>query len=156
LKVPNTASYSSQEALSKTVKLPSPLHLEIVDIKTGFENNAGYARIITTQELDSKESIANGFAINPQIAVETEPTENGFILRGDFNETETYNLLLNKTLKGVLGPTLEEETSRDLFFGKMPAAISFANKKGLYMSTKSSKNIGVQYRECAESSGAYF
>jgi uncharacterized protein YfaS (alpha-2-macroglobulin family) len=142
LKVPNTA-YTSQEALSKTASLPSPLHLEIVDIKTGFENNAGYARIITTQEL-SKESITNGFALNPQADVQTEPTENGFILRGEFNETETYNLLLNKTLKGVLGPVLEEETSRDLFFGKMPAAISFANKKALYMSTKSAKNIGVQ------------
>jgi hypothetical protein len=87
VKVQNT-SYSSQEALSKTVSIPSPLHLEVVDIKTGFENNAGYARIITTQELD-KESIAKSFTVNPETAIETEPTENGFVLRGAFNETET-------------------------------------------------------------------
>lgn len=142
VKVQNT-SYSSQEALARTVSIPSPLHLEVVDIKTGFENNTGYARIITTQELD-KESIANSFVINPEASVETEPTENGFILRGAFNETDTYVLQLNKTLKGILGQTLEEEASRDLFFGKMPAAISFANKKGLYLSSKSSRNIGVQ------------
>nr|WP_295925726.1 MG2 domain-containing protein [uncultured Dyadobacter sp.] len=142
VKVQNT-SYSSQEALARTISIPSPLHLEVVDIKTGFENNTGYARIITTQELD-KESIAKSFAINPEASVETEPTENGFILRGAFNETDTYVLQLNKTLKGILGQTLEEEASRDLFFGKMPAAISFANKKGLYLSSKSSRNIGVQ------------
>ncbi|NIJ51194.1 alpha-2-macroglobulin family protein [Dyadobacter arcticus] len=142
LKIPNTA-YTSQEALTKTTSLPSPLHLEVVDIQTGFENNSGYTRIITTQELD-RESIATGFTISPEIALQIEPTENGFIIRGEFNETETYALQVNKTLKGVLGPFLEEEVSRDLFFGKMPAAISFANKKAVYMSTKGSKNIGVQ------------
>ncbi|WP_353722927.1 MG2 domain-containing protein [Dyadobacter sp. 676] len=141
VKVLNT-SYTSQEALSKIVSIPSPLHLKVVDIKTGFENNAGYARIVATQELD-KESIANSFTINPEAAAETEITENGFIIRGSFNETETYVLLLKQSLKGILGQNLEEETSRDLFFGKMPAAISFANKKGLYLSSKSSRNIGV-------------
>lgn len=141
VKVQNTA-YSSQEPLSRTVSIPSPLHLEVIDIKTGFENNQGYARVITTQELD-KESIAKSFTVNPEAAVETEATENGFLIRGAFNETETYVLQLNRNLKGLLGPALEEDVSRDLFFGKMPAAISFANKKGLYLSSKSAKNIGV-------------
>ncbi|HWV31325.1 MAG TPA: hypothetical protein VN038_16820, partial [Dyadobacter sp.] len=99
VKVQNT-SYSSQEALAKTISIPSPLHLEVVDIKTGFENNAGYARIMTTQELD-KESIANSFTINPEAAAETEITENGFIIRGTFNETETYVLQLKQSLKGI-------------------------------------------------------
>jgi uncharacterized protein YfaS (alpha-2-macroglobulin family) len=142
LKVQNT-SYSSQDIIAKTASLPSSQHLEIVDIKTGFENNSGFARIITTQELD-KESIATGFTLNPQLAVQTEPTENGFIIRGEFNETDTYNLLINKTLKGVLASFPEEETSKDLFFGKMPASVSFANKKALYMTPKSSRNLGVQ------------
>lgn len=142
LKVQNTA-YTSQEAITKNASLPSPLRLEIVDIKTGFENNAGFARIITTQELD-KESIASGFTLNPQLDAQTEPTENGFIIRGAFNETETYNLLINKTLKGILGAFPEDETSKDLFFGKMPASVSFANKKALYMTPKGSRNLGVQ------------
>lgn len=142
IKVQNT-KYSSQEVLTKVMSIPSPLHLEVVDIKTGFENNEGYARIVTTQELD-KESIAKSFTINPEATVQTEPTENGFIIRGAFSETETYVLQINTTLKGMLGQTLDEPASRDLFLGKMPAAISFANKKGLYLSTKSSRNVGVQ------------
>ncbi|MCE6988931.1 alpha-2-macroglobulin [Dyadobacter sp. CY323] len=142
IQITNT-SLKSQEVLTNTASLPSPLHLEIVDIQTGFENNAGYAKVITTQELDSK-SIATGFSFSPDTTVQTQAIENGFIIRGEFNETDTYTLLVNKTLRGVLGKTLEEETSRDLFFGKMPAAISFANKKALYISTKSAKNVGVQ------------
>jgi uncharacterized protein YfaS (alpha-2-macroglobulin family) len=142
IKALNT-NYVSQEVVERTIDLPSPLHLAVSEIKTGFENNAAFVRVITTQEID-KESIEKGFTVNPAAKLTTEVMENGFIIRGDFNETDTYALLINKTLKGVLGQTLEEETSRDLFFGKMPAGISFSNKKALYMTPKGSRNIGVQ------------
>jgi uncharacterized protein YfaS (alpha-2-macroglobulin family) len=135
--------YVTKEDISSSTSLPSPLHLEVTDIKTGFENNSAFTRIITTQELNA-ESIEKGFSLNPALITKTEATENGFIIHADFNETETYALLINKTLKGVLGPNLEEETSKDLFFGKMPAGISFANKKALYMTPKGSRNMGVQ------------
>jgi len=142
LKAQNT-TYATSDVLERTTSIPSPLHLEVVDLKTGFENNAAFVRVITTQELH-KESIDSGFSINPAAALTSELTENGFILRGDFNETDTYALLINKKLKGILGQTLENETSKDLFFGKMPAGISFANKKALYMTPKGSRNMGVQ------------
>jgi len=142
LKAQNT-TYVTGEILQRTTSLPSPLHLEISEIKTGFENNAAFVSVITTQEI-VKESIETGFSINPAAAITTETTENGFILRGDFNETDTYALLINKNLKGILGKSLEDEFSRDLFFGKMPAGISFANKKALYMTPKGSRNMGVQ------------
>jgi uncharacterized protein YfaS (alpha-2-macroglobulin family) len=142
IKAQNT-SYITPDNLSRSTSLPSPLHLEVVDVKTGFENNSAFARIITTQELNG-ENIAAAFTLNPELATKAELTENGFIIRAEFNETDTYALLLNKSLKGILGPQLEEETSRDLFFGKMPAGISFANKKALYMTSKGSRNMGVQ------------
>ncbi|KQS25385.1 alpha-2-macroglobulin [Dyadobacter sp. Leaf189] len=136
-------THVSKEPMVTNANLPSPLHLQVIDIQTGFENNAGYARVITSHELD-KESISKGFSINPDTVKQFEPTANGFIVRGDFSETETYTLLVNKNLKGVLGRSLEEETSRDVFFGKLPAAVSFTNKKALYLPGKGSKNIGVQ------------
>ena len=142
IKAQNT-SYITQDILSRTINLPSPLHLEIVDIKTGFENNEARIRVITSQTLD-KESLTAGFNINPVLTAQTAITENGFTIAADFNETDTYALLLNKNLKGILGPLLENEVSRDLFFGKMPSAISFANKKALYLTPKGSRNIGVQ------------
>ncbi|REA58650.1 alpha-2-macroglobulin family protein [Dyadobacter luteus] len=142
LKAQNT-SFVTQDDISATVSLPSPLRLEITDIKTGFENNIAFARIITTQELDP-ESVEKGFSLTPTLSAQTEITENGLVLRGDFNETDTYILQLNRTLKGVLGSSLESEASRDLFFGKMPAGISFTNKKALYMTPKGSRNMGVQ------------
>ncbi|WP_031528513.1 alpha-2-macroglobulin family protein [Dyadobacter crusticola] len=136
-------THVSKEPMVTNVNLPSPLHLQVIDVQTGFENNAGYARVITSHELD-KESISKGFSINPDTIKQVEPTANGFILRGDFSETETYTLLVNKNLKELLGRSLEEETSKDLFFGKLPAAVSFTNKKAVYLPGKGSKNIGIQ------------
>ncbi|GAB3180413.1 alpha-2-macroglobulin family protein [Telluribacter humicola] len=138
-----TANYTTSEPLEQTTSLPSPLQLEVADVQTGFENNQGYIRVITTQEL-APESLESGFSLTPTLATHTEPTENGFLIRGEFNETDTYVLALTTGLQGVLGPKLEEEVSRDLFFGKMPAGISFANKKAIYLTPKGSKNIGVQ------------
>ncbi len=135
--------YATPEPLERAASLPSPLRLDVADVQTGFENNKAFVRVVTTQEL-APESVDSGFSIDPKISTKIETTENGFVLRGDFNETDTYVLKLNNNLKGVLGPKLEEEISRDLFFGKMPAGISFANKKAVYLTPKGSKNIGVQ------------
>ncbi len=147
LKIVGAASlnndYTTPDPLKRAVSLPSPLHLEIADVQTGFENNKAFVRVVTTQEL-APESISAGYSLDPKLAAKTEATENGFTLRGDFNETDTYVLKLNTALRGTLGPALEEEVSRDLFFGKMPAGISFTNKKAIYLTPKGSKNIGVQ------------
>ncbi|MPR34431.1 alpha-2-macroglobulin family protein [Salmonirosea aquatica] len=135
--------YTTPEPLERAVSLPSPLHLEVADVQTGFENNQAFVRVVTTQEL-TPESINTGYGLDPALATKTEATENGFTLRGDFNETDTYVLKLTTNLKGTLGPSLEEEVSRDLFFGKMPAGISFTHKKAVYLTPKGARNIGVQ------------
>ena len=143
LKIAGGNDYTTPDPLERAVSLPSPLHLEVADVQTGFENNQAFVRVVTTQQL-APESIGTGYTLDPALAAKTEATENGFTLRGDFNETDTYVLKLNTNLKGTLGPKLEEEISRDLFFGKMPAGISFANKKAVYLTPKGAKNIGVQ------------
>lgn len=141
LKVPNTA-YVSKEAIEETSTLPSRYKVEVADVQTSFENNKGVVRVITTQELQPGQ-ISQLYTIQPQAETTAELTENGFIIRGDFNETDTYVLTLTDQIRGVLGTKLEEPVTKDLFFGKMPASIQFANKKGLYLSSKGARNIGL-------------
>lgn len=142
LKVPNTA-YVSKEPIEETTTLPSRFKLEIADVQTRFENNQGVVRIITTQELQPGANLTQYYTIQPQVETTAERTENGLIIRGNFNETDTYVLTLTDQLRGVLGTKLDEPVSRDLFFGKMPASIQFANKKGLYLSSKGARNVGL-------------
>ncbi|MFN4146743.1 MAG: alpha-2-macroglobulin family protein [Runella sp.] len=142
IKVLNT-NYTSRETLKLDAALPSATQLDIKDIKTGFEKNRGFVRVITSQELQSTD-LQKLYSIQPAVKTKAELTENGFIIRGDFNEADTYVLTLTDQIKGVLGHRLEESVTKDLFFGQMPASISFANKKAIYLSSKGSKNVGVQ------------
>lgn len=142
VRVPNT-NYVSKEDLQLDAALPSATALEIKDVKTGFENNRGFVRVITTQELQVSD-LQRYYGIQPAVNTQAELTENGFVIRGDFNEADTYVLTLTDQIKGVLGSQLEEAVTKDLFFGKMPASIAFANKKAIYLSSKGSRNVGVQ------------
>ncbi|WP_234736561.1 alpha-2-macroglobulin family protein [Tellurirhabdus bombi] len=148
LKVPNTA-FVTKEAFEQSVALPSSARLDVVDIKTGYENNEGIVRVVTTQEL-KPEKLNDYYTIEPALDVRAELTENGFILRGAFNETDTYALTLTDQMQGVLGARLEEVVSKDLFFGKIPAGISFANKRAQYLSSKGNRNIGVRITNVPE------
>ncbi|MVM29699.1 alpha-2-macroglobulin family protein [Spirosoma sp. HMF4905] len=141
LKVPNTA-YVSKEVIEETSTLPSRYKVEVADVQTSFENDKGVVRVITTQELQPGE-LSRLYTIQPQAETTAELTENGFIIRGEFNETDTYVLTLTDQIRGVLGTKLDEPVSKDLFFGKMPASIQFANKKALYLSSKGARNIGL-------------
>ncbi|RRA98582.1 alpha-2-macroglobulin family protein [Larkinella rosea] len=141
LKVPNTAFSTKEDFEQKTV-LPSQYTLDVVDVKTGFENNEGIIRVITTQELQASQ-LSTYYTLAPEAETRAEPTENGFIIRGNFSETDTYVLTLTDQMKGVLGARLDEAVSKDVFFGKMPAGISFVNKRAVYLSSKGAKNVGV-------------
>ena len=165
LGIPNTA-FKSKESIELNATLPSPFSLEVVDVQSGFENGQGFVRVVTTQEL-RPESLEGGYRLNgtapepetrydslgnpikpppsvlPQLQTRAEPTENGFILRGDFNESDTYTLTLNEQLSGVLGAKLTEPQTKDVFFGKMPARIAFAHRKAIYLSANGHRNVGV-------------
>lgn len=143
VKVPNTA-YTSRETIEQGAALPNKNAVEVVDVQTGFDKNGprGFARVITTQELKPGQ-IGQYYSIQPAVETTAELTENGFIIRGDFNETDTYVLTLTDEIRGVLNTKLDEPVSRDLFFGKMPASIQFANRKALYLSSKGARNVGL-------------
>jgi alpha-2-macroglobulin len=79
----------------------------------------------------------------PTLETKAEITENGFIIRGDFNEADNYVLTINKEAKGVLGASLSDDYTKDLYFGTMPASIGFVNKKAIYLSSKGNKNIAI-------------
>lgn len=142
LKVPNTA-YASKEDITLSGTIPSATTLEVKEVKTGFENNRGVVRVVTTQELQNVD-LSTFYTIQPAVQTKAELTENGFIIRGDFNETDTYVLTLTDQVKGVLGAQLQEAVSKDLFFGLMPASIAFVNKKAVYLSSKGARNVGLQ------------
>jgi uncharacterized protein YfaS (alpha-2-macroglobulin family) len=146
IKVANTA-YVSREVLDEETTLPSRHTISVADVQTSYDANhsggpEGVVRVITTQELQPG-LLSQYYTIQPQVETTAELTENGFVIRGNFTEADTYVLTLTDQIRGVLGTKLAEPVTRDLFFGKMPASISFATPKALYLSTKGARNIGL-------------
>jgi alpha-2-macroglobulin len=150
IKVINT-SYASKDPLEATGTIPAQNRIEIVSVSTSYETGGtrpqGVVRVVTTQELqpgrNAGTDLTTYYSIQPAITATAELTENGFILRGDFTETDTYVLTLTDQIRGTLGAKLDEPVTRDLFFGRMPASVSFTQKKALYLSAKGSRNIGL-------------
>ena len=134
---------STQQKVELEGVLPSPFTVKIVDIETGFEKNQGFVKVITTQQI-SADNLKDAFKIDPAVETKTELTENGFIIKGFFSASEAYTLTIKNSLRGTLGAKLDADFTKDLFFGEMPANIEFTSKKGLYLSSKGSRNVGIR------------
>jgi uncharacterized protein YfaS (alpha-2-macroglobulin family) len=134
---------STQQTYTLEGVVPSPYDVKVIDVETGFEGNQGFVKVITTQQItDGK--LKDSYTIEPAVETQTEVTENGFIIKGYFSTTEAYTLTIKDNLRGTLGAKLDGNYTKDLFFGEMPASLEFTNKKGLYLSSKGSRNIGVR------------
>ncbi|HEX9959009.1 MAG TPA: alpha-2-macroglobulin family protein, partial [Fibrella sp.] len=142
LKVPNTA-YTSRETIEQTATLPTRSKLEVIDVQTGYASGQGTVRVVTTQTLQSNQNLGQYYSIQPALATTVELTDNGLLIKGNFNETDTYVITLTEAMHGVLNTRLDEPVSRDVFFGKMPAGLQFATKNALYLSSKGSRNVGL-------------
>ncbi|WP_435354361.1 alpha-2-macroglobulin family protein [Emticicia sp. SJ17W-69] len=136
-------SSSTQNSIQLEGVLPSPYSVKIIDIETGFEKNQGFVKVITTQQI-AGDNLKDAFKIEPAVETQTELTENGFIIKGFFSASEAYTLTIKDNLRGTLGAKLDAELTKDLFFGEMPASIEFVSKKGLYLSSKGSRNVGIR------------
>ncbi|CCG98635.1 alpha-2-macroglobulin domain protein [Fibrella aestuarina BUZ 2] len=141
LNVPNTA-YTSKEIIEQTGTLPTPTRLEVVDVQTSYTRQQGVVRVVTTQTLQPG-NLNQYYTIQPAIDTKAELTDNGLLIRGDFNETDTYVVTFTDAMRGVLGAKLTEPVARDVFFGKMPAGLQFANRTALYLSSKGARNVGL-------------
>jgi uncharacterized protein YfaS (alpha-2-macroglobulin family) len=134
---------STQQTYTLDGVVPSPYTVKVADVETGFEGNQGFVKVITTQQIaDNK--LKDVYTIEPAVETQTELTENGFIIKGYFSSTEAYTLTIKDNLRGTLGAKMDGTYTKDLFFGEMPANLEFTSKKGLYLSSKGSRNIGVR------------
>ena len=136
------SNYATKEEMSVSAFVPSPEKLEIKTVTGEYIGTDAVIHAYSTQEVDDK-NLNVLITIDPSIKFETEITENGFLIKGNFNASQNYSLVIKKQLEGVLGGTMDADYKAQVSFGEMAPAISFVNQKGIYLSSKSSKNIGI-------------
>jgi uncharacterized repeat protein (TIGR01451 family) len=142
LKCADEGNHVLDKDLIMDLEVPSPEDLAISSVTGEFEGTDAMMHIYTTQPVELK-NLDQFLSIEPKTSFSTEATENGFYIKGNFSSGQNYTLEIKKNLKGLLGGTLAIDYKAQVSFGQMEPSIGFANTKGIYLSSLSSKNIAV-------------
>jgi hypothetical protein len=116
--------------------------LEILKMQTSFKKLKGYVYIKTTQQVDISQ-VEKHLKIEPVVRFSVEAADQGFIVKGDFNQDDLYKITLNRSIVGVLGGKMDEDYLGEAFFGRVNPYLEFTNKNAQYMSNVGNKNIGI-------------
>ncbi|MBC7486839.1 MAG: Ig-like domain-containing protein, partial [Cytophagaceae bacterium] len=138
-----TGTYQTKEPIVFKSVIPSKDNFRIIQIQSLYENGKGYLQVTTNQEVGST-NISGQVSIDPAVAFTTEKTNGGFKINAEFTEKQTYSITIKKDLEGIFGGRLPSDYEQTIVFGPQEPYISFANKKGIYLSNAGFKNIGLQ------------
>ncbi len=130
------------EAITATMDVKAPDHLEITHMEGILDNGTGIIKVYCNQEILVKE-LSKQITISPKVKFTVEPEGNGFNIMGAFEAGGSYQVDISKSLSGALGGSMQKDFTAMVPFGEMEPAIAFASSKGGYMSTLSSKKISI-------------
>ncbi len=122
--------------------LPERDRLDISDVEANFEEGEGVITVYTSQPV-VEQGLKAMVRTSPEVAFETSVIGNGFKLRGDFADGQTYELNVSGTLKGVFGPELGEDFRQTVTFGDLQPYIAFTDQSGMYLTPQGSSNLGI-------------
>lgn len=136
------SDYLTKENMELTFVIPSPDKLEITRATGEYEGTEGMIHVFTTQAINENNAL-KFIKTEPKLTVTVETAPDGFYLKGAFTAGLSYQLTISKELKGALGGMMEKDFSQLVQFSALEPNISFVSKKGIYLSSKSSKNIAI-------------
>ncbi|WP_276481847.1 alpha-2-macroglobulin family protein [Paraflavitalea pollutisoli] len=142
--IPEGGTNGTKEAIENKLSIPSPFNLTINDVTAEHDGTGGTVYVRTSQQI-VMENIADRIQFDPAVKFTVQETEDGFSINSEgFDADKTYALKILKGLRGKIGGTLREDHTADVAFGELQPALSFANGKGVYLSSKGSQNIEVK------------
>ena len=127
----------------KEIEIPSPFKLTISDITASHNGVVGEALVSTSQAINQS-NYKKFIAIKPKVKYTVGFENQGFTIKSeDFDVNTTYEISIQKNLKGKFGGQLKHDFTKQLSFGQLDPSIRFADKKGVYLSGKGNKNLAV-------------
>lgn len=117
--------------------------LEFSGQETAFENGEGIIRLFSNQPINMN-NIEKLVTVSPSPVYRIEQGESGLVLRGAFSAGASYDITINRQLQGVLGGTLTQDYYTTINFGEQQPGIAFVHQKGMYLTSKGNRKIGIQ------------
>ncbi|MBS1599658.1 MAG: alpha-2-macroglobulin family protein [Bacteroidetes bacterium] len=142
--VPDGGTNGTPEKSEISSVIPSPYVLRINDVTAEPNNDGGTIKVTTSQQI-KPEQLSSFIKISPAVKFKAAVVDDGFtITSDDFNTENGYALTISNGIKGKIGGTLRDEYTTNVAFGKIEPTISFANSKGVYLSSKGERNMEVK------------
>lgn len=137
------SEYKTKENLLFETVIANKTNFQVITMDGTYEDDKAVINVMTNQE-PAEQNIEGLITINPSLNFDVEKNGSGFLIRGAFQEGTAYKVIVRKELKGIFGGTLKENFERDVTFGAQEPHISFTSKKGVYLSSKGDKNVGLK------------
>lgn len=131
-----------KENLSVAINVLPTAVLEVIKIETSFKKLKGYAFVKTNQKIEVAQ-IEKNLSIEPKVNYSIETNDQGFVIKGDFNQEDLYTIKIKKEIVGALGGKMDEDFEGEAYFGRVNPYLEFTNKKAQYISSLGNKNIGI-------------
>lgn len=126
-------------------EIPSKDNFKILQITGETDEDKPYIKVYTNQAVQPNiNDIKGSLSLSPAISYEIELADFGFMLKGNFEFGKNYRLIVDKSLKGVFGGSLNSNVEQMVVFGDLQPSIAFASKKAIYLTSKGNKNVGMR------------
>ncbi len=133
-----------KEELHQRFVLPSPFVLTINGVSSEHDGTTGRVLVRTSQPV-TESGLKSFISLDPAVSFQVQVMEDGFMISSDaINSDKSYQLILKKGLKGVLGGQLKEEQRESVAFGELEPSVRFVNGTGSYLSASGAKNIEIK------------
>ena len=139
--VPQGGTNGLQQEITAPFSIPSPFNLVINNLTSQHDGVTGIVNVSTSQQLESA-NINSLINFEPSIKFSVETTDEGFQIKSDqFNADLSYQVTIQKGLRGNVGGVLQEEYINGVAFGELEPYVSFTNTKGVYLSALGNRMI---------------
>lgn len=135
----------TEKTIETEVLLPSPFSIIVSDVTAEHDGVKGTVKLFCSQQIDENQPIENFVKVNPSVKLKIETTDDGLVLSSsDFDVDKSYDLMVMRGLKGIVGGTVKEPFTRAITFGKLQPSVSFVDGNGVYMAGKGNSNLEVK------------
>lgn len=138
------SDYASSTVIETDVNIPATDEFKISQVMTDYDGDSPIIRVITTQSMDEPQ-ILSFISLSPRPQqFKIDLTNNGCILRGNFQPDTSYQLNISRNLRGIFGVPLGADYAQTLIFGSMQPGISFVESKAMYLTSAGNRFVALR------------
>lgn len=124
-------------------KIPSRFNLSVTGIMAKHNGTEGMITVNMSQPV-MEENLKEMISLSPAAPFDIALDDAGFTITStSLKADQTYELTLSSKLEGAFGGRMKNDYSEQVTFGKLQPSISFANNKGMYLSSKGYRNVAL-------------